>query len=203
MQTPRVWPAALLALLVALAPSGAHAAPLHGAVASAPAPGSAPLPCTGDARPWGCLADCESGGRWDANTGNSFYGGLQILQSTWVANGGLTYAPRADLATREEQIAVAKKILASQGWQAWPVCSKRYGFGAQDGLGAQERPARPAGRSHVVASGESLSSIARRHHVRGGWPALYRANARSVGAHPDRLAVGTRLTLPATAGGSA
>ncbi|WP_405911962.1 LysM peptidoglycan-binding domain-containing protein [Streptomyces sp. NBC_00963] len=191
MPTPRVWPAALLALLIALAPSGAQAASPHVATASARAPESRPLACTGDQRPWGCIAECESGGHWDANTGNTFYGGLQILQSTWVEYGGLAYAPRADLATREQQITVAERILAAQGWGAWPVCSKRYGF---DGA---------AGRDHVVTSGETLSSIARHYGVKGGWSVLYRTNARSVGAHPDRLAVGTRLTLPATARGSA
>ncbi|MET9535667.1 transglycosylase family protein [Streptomyces sp. NPDC006649] len=191
MPTPRVWPAALLALLIAVAPSGAQAVPSRVAPAPAGVPGSEPLACTGDQRPWGCIAECESGGHWDADTGNSFYGGLQILQSTWVENGGLAYAPRADLATREQQITVAERILATQGWQAWPVCSKRYGF---DG---------PAGRVHIVTSGETLSSIARRYRVKGGWPALYRTNARSVGAHPDRLATGTRLTVPATVRGSA
>ncbi|MFE2378190.1 transglycosylase family protein [Streptomyces sp. NPDC059398] len=188
MPTPRVWPAALLALLIALAPSGAHAARPPAAGVPARAGASGPLPCTGDQRPWGCIAACESGGHWDANTGNSFYGGLQILQSTWVENGGLAYAPRADLATREEQITVAERILATQGWRAWPVCSRRYGF--HD----------PAGRVHVVRPGETLSSIARHHRVRGGWSALYRTNARTVGPHPDRLAVGTRLALPAGTG---
>ncbi|WP_328316712.1 transglycosylase family protein [Streptomyces sp. NBC_00388] len=201
MSTPRVWPAALLALLFALAPSGAHAA--------AGAPGAAPLPCTGDQRPWGCIAECESGGRWDTNTGNSFYGGLQILQSTWVEYGGRAYAPRADLATREQQITVAERILAAQGWQAWPVCSKRYGFTdgrIRDGRvhdGRVHDGRVREGRIHVVRSGETLSSIARRHRIRGGWRALYRSNTGSVGARPDRLTIGTRLTLPATAGDSA
>ncbi|WP_327298440.1 MULTISPECIES: transglycosylase family protein [unclassified Streptomyces] len=187
MPTPRLWPAVLLALFIALAPPGAQAAAPRVAATPAGAPGPEPVACTGDQRPWGCIAECESGGHWDANTGNSFYGGLQILQSTWVEYGGLAYAPRADLATREQQITVAERILAAQGWGAWPVCSKRYGF---DG---------PDGRVHVVTSGETLSSIARRYGVKGGWSALYRTNARSVGAHPDRLAVGTRLALPATA----
>lgn len=64
------------------------------------------------------IAQCESGGNWAINTGNGYYGGLQFLQSTWVANGGLEYAPRADLATREQQIAVASRI----GRGSWPNC---------------------------------------------------------------------------------
>ncbi|WP_427065836.1 transglycosylase family protein [Mycolicibacterium litorale] len=74
---------------------------------------------------WDALAKCESSGDWAINTGNGFYGGVQFKQSTWEAYGGLRYAPRADLATREEQIAIAEVTRASQGWGAWPVCSAR------------------------------------------------------------------------------
>ncbi|MFH9422368.1 transglycosylase family protein [Streptomyces sp. NPDC017529] len=77
---------------------------------------------------WNCIAECESGGDWQKNTGNDYYGGLQFRQSTWKAHGGLAYAPRADLATRKEQIAVAKRVLRRQGWSAWPHCAKRYGL---------------------------------------------------------------------------
>jgi len=67
---------------------------------------------------------CESGGNWSINTGNGYYGGLQFNSSTWAAYGGLSYAPRADLASRAEQIAVAEKVLANQGAGAWPTCGK-------------------------------------------------------------------------------
>jgi hypothetical protein len=73
---------------------------------------------------WDAIAACESGGNWSINTGNGFYGGTQTQQSTWAAYGGLAYAPRADLATREQQIAVNVKILAGQGIGAWPVCGR-------------------------------------------------------------------------------
>jgi uncharacterized protein YabE (DUF348 family) len=76
---------------------------------------------------WDAVASCESGGNWAINTGNGFYGGVQFDFGTWVANGGLRYAPRADLATREEQIAIAEVTRARQGWGAWPVCSGRAG----------------------------------------------------------------------------
>ena len=78
-----------------------------------------------DGASWDGLASCESSGNWSINTGNGFYGGVQFDQDTWVASGGLGYAPRADLATREEQIAVAVVTQARQGWGAWPVCSVR------------------------------------------------------------------------------
>jgi hypothetical protein len=70
------------------------------------------------------VAQCESGGDWHINTGNSFYGGLQFTLSTWLAFGGGRYAPRADLATPAQQIAIAERVLASQGSGAWPICSK-------------------------------------------------------------------------------
>lgn len=68
---------------------------------------------------WDAIAACESGGNWQANTGNGHYGGLQFTQSSWVAAGGLEYAPRADLATRAEQIAVAERLADLQGMSAW------------------------------------------------------------------------------------
>ena len=76
---------------------------------------------------WDALSRCEAGGNWAINTGNGFYGGVQFDQNTWERNGGLRYAPRADLATREEQIAIAEVTRARQGWGAWPVCSGRVG----------------------------------------------------------------------------
>ena len=71
---------------------------------------------------WDQLAKCEAGGRWNANTGNGFSGGLQFTASTWRANGGKGSAHNA---SREEQIRVAERVLASQGWKAWPACSKK------------------------------------------------------------------------------
>lgn len=78
---------------------------------------------TANAADWDKLASCESTGNWSINTGNGYYGGLQFSQSTWEAFGGLEYAPRADLATREQQITIAEKVLAEQGAQAWPDCT--------------------------------------------------------------------------------
>ncbi|MBL1098771.1 transglycosylase family protein [Streptomyces coffeae] len=77
---------------------------------------------------WDRVAECESGNNWSINTGNGYYGGLQFSQSTWQAYGGGSYAARADLATKAEQITVAEKVLASQGPTAWPVCSVKAGL---------------------------------------------------------------------------
>src|SRR5207248_10344741 len=62
---------------------------------------------------WDAIAECESGGDWSIDTGNGYFGGLQFAQSTWEANGGLAYAPRADLASRSEQIKVASRLSLS------------------------------------------------------------------------------------------
>ena len=88
---------------------------------------------------WDAVAACESGGNWSINTGNGYYGGLQFAQSTWEGFGGTAYAARADLASREQQIAIAEKTLAVQGPGAWPVCSVRAGLTA--GSPAPEAPA--------------------------------------------------------------
>lgn len=77
---------------------------------------------------WEKVAACESTSDWNINTGNGYYGGLQFKQSTWQAYGGTAYAPRADLATRDQQIAVAEKVLKGQGPTAWPLCSVRAGL---------------------------------------------------------------------------
>jgi resuscitation-promoting factor RpfB len=91
-------------------------------------PGTALPPIT-DGSIWDAIASCEAGGNWAINTGNGYYGGVQFDQGTWERNGGLQYAPRADLATREEQIAVASVTQQRQGWGAWPVCGGRAGAG--------------------------------------------------------------------------
>ena len=71
---------------------------------------------------WDAVAQCESGGNWHINTGNGFYGGLQFDYGTWLAYGGGAYAPRADLATKAEQITVATRLYDARGSSPWPVC---------------------------------------------------------------------------------
>lgn len=85
---------------------------------------------------WDRIAACESSGRWNINTGNGYHGGLQFAPSTWRAYGGGQYAPRADLATRSEQIAVGERVARSQGLSAWPTCGR---------LGANRAPDPQAG----------------------------------------------------------
>lgn len=77
---------------------------------------------------WDRIAQCESGGNWSINTGNGYYGGLQFSASTWRAFGGGQYAPYAHQATRAQQIEVAKRTQAAQGWGAWPSCTRKLGI---------------------------------------------------------------------------
>jgi hypothetical protein len=77
---------------------------------------------------WDALAACEAGGDWSADTGNGYAGGLQFAPGTWLGFGGGSYARSAAAATRAEQIAVAEIVLAAQGWQAWPTCSRLVGL---------------------------------------------------------------------------
>lgn len=88
----------------------------------------AAAPAVASGSVWDSLAQCESGGNWAINTGNGFYGGLQFTPSTWAGHGGTAYAPSANLATREQQIAIAERVQASQGWGAWPACTARLGI---------------------------------------------------------------------------
>ncbi|MDT9684467.1 transglycosylase family protein [Streptomyces sp. TRM76323] len=163
---------------------------------------------------WEKVAACESTSRWQTNTGNGHYGGLQFTQSTWEAYGGTRYAPRADLATKDQQIAVAEKVLDRQGPRAWPTCSERAGLtrgGEAPAVRTEtrgdrtDRPATPTTipnqrrESYTVARGDTLSRIAADERVPGGWQRLYAQNRTVIGEDPDLILPGQRLALRATA----
>ncbi|QKW22223.1 transglycosylase family protein [Kitasatospora sp. NA04385] len=116
MRIPRAYGRALLVLGLLLPVA---------AVAAAGTPAAA-----GQAVPdqvWDRLADCESDGDWQADTGNDYYGGLQIWPPTWQEAGGLRYADRPDHASRQQQITVGEEILRRQGWAAWGWCAREIG----------------------------------------------------------------------------
>lgn len=184
---------------------------------------------------WDRLAQCESGGNWSINTGNGFYGGLQFTSGTWRAYGGGQYASRPDQASRSAQIAVAERVLAGQGWGAWPACSAKLGLSSADkggspgvvthsgggvrhthsGGGEHRRhwsggehhsrttegtheataPVRTTGGNYTVQSGDTLSKLAERYHVQGGWRALWNQNSGVV-RNPNMIFVGERLNIP-------
>lgn len=86
---------------------------------------TAPASQAADLATWEKLAQCESGGNWSINTGNGFYGGLQFTQQSW--NGvGMSGSPHT--ASKEAQIEAAERLLALQGWGAWPACTAKYGL---------------------------------------------------------------------------
>lgn len=155
---------------------------------------------------WDAIAACESGGNWSTNTGNGYQGGLQFSSSTWLAYGGGQYASSASQASRDQQIAVAQKVLAGQGIGAWPVCGAKAGstgsYSATNTSGsaaaaattsnnnnvtrstqrteASYTPTRAAstGGNYTVQSGDTLSSIAAAHGTT--WQALFEANKSSL-----------------------
>ncbi|MDT0423405.1 transglycosylase family protein [Streptomyces evansiae] len=108
---------------------------------------------------WDKVARCESGGDWDINTGNGFYGGLQFTTSTWKAFGGSAYASRADQATRAEQIVVAEKVLKSQGPHAWPTCGPRAGL-ARGGPAPAVQPASARAKPKTETKAEAAPKAA-------------------------------------------
>src|SRR5688500_14864637 len=149
---------------------------------------------------WDGVAQCESSGDWAINTGNGYYGGLQFSQSTWEFFGGLEFASRADLATKEQQIVVAERTLVGQGIGAWPTCGKYL----TDAPPAPEPVAEPvaqpvaapapSGGTYTVRSGDTLDGIASAQGIDGGWAALFEMNRDRI-SDPDLIYVGQVLVV--------
>ncbi|MFE2377958.1 transglycosylase family protein [Streptomyces sp. NPDC059398] len=188
---------------------------------------------------WDAVAQCESGGNWSTNTGNGYYGGLQFNNSSWAAAGGTQYAPRADLATKGQQIATAEKLLAMQGPGAWSCAGaggltsggpspdvstssngsssssadQQSGHSDQQAASRSEaRTSAPAAPKHAaprhaapttikkgdgeykVKAGDTLSTIAKAEHVRGGWKKVYDLN-KDIVKQADLIYPGQQLHL--------
>ena len=159
---------------------------------------------------WDSIAACESGGNWSTNTGNGYYGGLQFTQQTWHANGG---SGSASGASREEQIRVAENVLRTQGIHAWGNCSGASGAASRPAL-APVRKQRPAAADtttaqatsastqdsptsnpngdYVIQDGDTLSSIAEKLNIAGGWETLFEKNKDFL-ADPNLIHSGDRL----------
>jgi resuscitation-promoting factor RpfA len=157
---------------------------------------------------WDRVAQCESGGNWKINTGNGFYGGVQFSASTWKAHGGKTYASQAHLATKAEQIAIARRVLAGQGPGAWPTCSRRAGLTKSNGKASvhampttnpetsksqkvsdskvkiakksTHKKYSASGKTVHVKRGDTLRKIAKRYQVEGGWKGLWKLNKKTI-----------------------
>ena len=203
-----------------------------------------------DGATWDALAQCESGGNWSINTGNGFYGGLQFTQQSW--NGvGMSGSPVT--ASRAQQIEAGERLLAIQGWGAWPACSAKLGLYGKTGAAptytepttvaaqsqtqqtytapaaqaapaapavqaapaAAEAPAAPAAApaveapaapvavapkaaagTYTVVPGDSLSLIAAKLGVAGGYQAIAAANTGII-YNVDLIFPGQVLTIPA------
>ena len=160
---------------------------------------------------WDKVAACESSGRWSINTHNGYYGGLQFSSRTWSGFGGNTYASSANKASKAEQIAIARRVLATQGPGAWPTCGRKAKLTKSNGKadkratpatnpGVQlSKPA--AKKSNAVASktvrvkaGDTLAKIAKRYHVAGGWRGLWNLNKKTL-KNPNRIYVGQVLKV--------
>jgi resuscitation-promoting factor RpfA len=179
---------------------------------------------------WDALAQCESGGNWSINTGNGFSGGLQFTSSTWAAYGG-TGSPAN--ASREQQIAVAERVQASQGWGAWPSCSSQLGLNGGGGAPVQSAPVQSApvqsapaqsiqvqsspvhnapvkqapaprhatsvalsGETYTLQAGDTLSIVAEKLGIQGGWQHLADANLDTI-SDPNLVFEGQVIQLPA------
>jgi LysM repeat protein len=195
---------------------------------------------------WDKVAKCESGGRWHIHTGNGFYGGLQFSSSTWKAHGGKKYASNAHKASKAEQIAIARRVLATQGPRAWPHCGKKAHLTKKNGKASKrakpstnpgvkkkakkksspaksstppksstpaasgsstsakatssakaavaKKRAKSTAKYVKVKRGDTLAKIAKRHHVKGGWKALWKLNKSKL-KNPNHLKVGVRLKI--------
>jgi LysM repeat protein len=166
---------------------------------------------------WDAIAQCESSGNWNTSTGNGYYGGLQFSQSTWKAYGGTGSAANA---SRDEQIAVAERVLQGQGIGAWPICGKKGGGGssapkatgkstvkkvtpkksttAPKQAAAPVAPvatgvngSNPAG-DYTVVAGDTLSKIAQKFNVQGGYEKLQDLNAKYI-PNADLILVGQKI----------
>lgn len=166
---------------------------------------------------WDAIAQCESSGNWSTNTGNGYYGGLQFSQSTWRAYGGTGSAANA---SREQQIAVAERVLQGQGIGAWPHCGKKGGSASPAKAKStapkatkkvtpkkstapvtkQQAPAPAAANvagshpqgDYTVVAGDSLSKIASKFNVQGGYQKLQELNKEYV-PNADFIVVGQKL----------
>jgi LysM repeat protein len=166
---------------------------------------------------WDAIAQCESGGNWATNTGNGYQGGLQFSASTWKAYGG---SGSAASASREEQIAVAERVMAAQGPGAWPVCHVHGGSSASykssntqgsskkststkkstpkvaptataAPVAAGATSSNPNG-DYTVVAGDTLSKIAAQFNVQGGYHKLQELNAQYV-PNENLILVGQKL----------
>ena len=163
---------------------------IAGAVAGAPLLAAAPAANAAPDSVWDRVAQCESSGNWNINTGNGFFGGLQFTSSTWRAFGGGVFADSANQASREQQIIVAERVLAGQGWGAWPVCSRKAGATGEAVTVRSSTPAPPPSRS------PRRPSLPPRHRSPQGASPSAATSSSAATRSPPRRAPARRGRLP-------
>ena len=178
-----------------------------GAVMAAPVAIAAPA----SAADWDLLAQCESSGNWSINTGNGYYGGLQFSQSTWEAFGGTQYAPNAAQASREQQIAIAEKVLAAQGPNAWPGCTAKVNWtsgtttdvssgssssssssSSESSSSQSQSSVKTSGADYTVQPGDTLSAIGQKFGV--SYQKIYERNSDVI-EDPNLIFPGQKLDI--------
>ena len=82
-------------------------------------------PAGSEAGSWAALRKCESGGRYNLNSGNGYYGAYQFAIGTWQRLGFAGYPHEASPAVQD---AAAKKLQEKSGWGQWPACSRKLGL---------------------------------------------------------------------------
>jgi hypothetical protein len=156
---------------------------------------------------WDAIIACESSGSPTAQNPTSTASGLfQFIDGTWRAYGGTEFAPRAKLATPDEQHIVANRAYAAEGYRPWNASKHCWG-GKVDGSdydspdesveGEQAAPQpapEPSGGSYTVRPGDTLTNIAALHAVEGGWRALHERNREVIG-DPNLIYPGQQLDL--------
>lgn len=164
------------------------------------------------------LVRCESGGHPsivnDTAAGRRAgrpAGLFQIVTRTWLANGGGQFAPTADRAAPWQQQIVANRIYARQGAAPWackpgpgparfrnyaPPGSSTQVLAPQSAAAARVVTTRPSSNQHgayTVVAGDTLSGIAHKFHVPGGWRRLQKLNAGEV-PNADLIFVGEKIS---------
>jgi LysM repeat protein len=170
--------------------------------------GALAAPASAADHDWSGVAQCESSGNWSINTGNGYYGGLQFSSPTWLGHGGGKFAPRADLASPAQQIAVAERVLLTQGIGAWPTCGRHLRDGttavaaapapapAQVAAApvASAAPGPSATGTYTVQPGDTLTTIARAQGVSGGWQELWALNRDTI-SNPNVIRAGQQIAI--------
>jgi LysM repeat protein len=173
-----------------------RAALITGVVVAAPVAGlvTATTASAASVSTWDAVAQCESGGNWSINTGNGYYGGLQFSASTWAAYGGTQYAPTANEASQGQQIAIAEKVLASQGPGAWPVCGPKAGLSAGGPAAAVNTSSNSSASSSGSGSSDSGSSYS------SSSSSSSRSSASAQSSAPVQQSTPVQQSAPATTG---